>query len=80
MMKKIYLLIVISLQLISQNIIGQSVGDTILVPVLDYTISSRNVVANFPNNSNLSFEKVIMRYAMRCKNAHGISHNYFFKR
>ena len=68
-MKKIYLLIVISLQFISQNIIGQSVGDTIVVAVLDYTISSRNVVANFPTNSNLSFEKVIMRYAMRCKNA-----------
>ena len=67
-MKKIYLSLVLAFSLLSIGSQGQSIGDTIVVPVLDYSNASRNVVANFPNNSSLSFEKVIMRYAMRCKN------------
>lgn len=35
---------------------------------MNYQTASRDVVANFPTNTSLSFEKVIMRYAMRCKN------------
>ncbi|MBL4710871.1 MAG: T9SS type A sorting domain-containing protein [Flavobacteriales bacterium] len=54
--------------LFSSTIFSQSTGDTIIVNVLNYQSSSRDVVANFPTNSNLSFERVIMRYAMRCKN------------
>ena len=50
------------------NIKAQSIGDTVVVQVLDYQNSSRNIIANFPTNGNISYEKVIMRYAMRCKN------------
>ena len=67
-MKKIYLVLIITSLFFSKEFQAQSIGDTIVVSVLDYSNSSRNVVANFPSNSNLSFEKVIMRYAMRCKN------------
>lgn len=67
-MKKIYFLLLLSIFLFSTNSNGQNIGDTIIVPVLDYSNPSRNVVANFPTNSALTFEKVIMRYAMRCKN------------
>ncbi|MFT6165385.1 MAG: hypothetical protein ACJASF_000064 [Vicingaceae bacterium] len=68
-MKSIYLVLILTFSLYSIKSQGQSIGDTIVVPVLDYSNASRNVVANFPTNPALSFEKVIMRYAMRCKNA-----------
>ena len=67
-MKRIYFLITFSLSLVISEVTAQSIGDTIVVPVLDYLNPSRSVVANFPTNPSLSYEKVIMRYAMRCKN------------
>jgi len=67
-MKKIYSALLLISLLFSNYTKSQSFGDTIVVSVLDYSNASRNVVANFPSNSTLSFEKVIMRYAMRCKN------------
>ncbi|MFT4755931.1 MAG: hypothetical protein ACI91R_000568, partial [Vicingaceae bacterium] len=66
-MKRIYFLIAFSLSLFTSEVTAQSIGDTIVVPVLDYLNPSRSVVANFPTNPSLSYEKVIMRYAMRCK-------------
>ena len=67
-MKRIYFLIAFSFSLFTPEVTAQSIGDTIVVPVLDYLNPSRSVVANFPTNPSVSYEKVIMRYAMRCKN------------
>jgi hypothetical protein len=52
------------------NIVNaQSVGDTIVVQAIDYSNSSRDLMVNFPASSSVTYEKVVMRYAMRCKNA-----------
>ncbi len=48
---------------------SQSTGDTIVVKVLDYQKTTRDTMAHFPTDTALRFEKVIMRYAMRCKDA-----------
>jgi hypothetical protein len=50
-------------------VFAQNPGDTIVVNVLNYSSGTRDTTAIFPNNSAISFEKVIMRYAMRCKGA-----------
>ena len=64
-MKPIYLILLIScLPFISK---AQNTGDTIVVNALNYQSISRDTMVAFPNNPNLSFERVIMRYAMRCK-------------
>ena len=64
-MKSIYLILLIScLPYISK---AQNTGDTIVVNALNYQSISRDTMVAFPNNPNLSFERVIMRYAMRCK-------------
>ncbi len=47
---------------------GQSVGDTIVVSTLNYGSTVRDTVVQFPTDTNLTFEKVIMLYSMRCKN------------
>ncbi len=48
--------------------LGQQAGDTIVVSAFNYGSSSRDTVLSFPDNT-LSFEKIILRYNMRCKNA-----------
>lgn len=55
------------LTLFSLTAFSQSPGDTIKVTALNYSSISRDTIVAFPNNPNLSFERVIMRYAMRCK-------------
>ncbi len=47
---------------------AQQVGDTIMVPVFNYESTSRDTLIQFPDG-NLSFEKIILRYNMRCKGA-----------
>lgn len=54
--------------LINMSAYSQNTGDTIIVKALDYSSVSRDTMVNFPTNPNLRFERVIMRYAMRCKN------------
>ena len=44
-----------------------AVGDTIIVKTFKYGSTSRDTMINFPNNSQ-TFEKIIMKYNMRCKN------------
>jgi hypothetical protein len=44
-----------------------AVGDTIIIKTFKYGSSSRDTLINFPNNSQ-TFEKIIMKYNMRCKN------------
>ncbi|MCK5857480.1 MAG: T9SS type A sorting domain-containing protein [Bacteroidales bacterium] len=46
---------------------AQSPGDTIIVSSLNYSSSTRDTIVNFPNNTALSFEKVLMYYNIRCK-------------
>ncbi len=47
---------------------SQSIGDTIKVKTFHYGSNTRDTLIAFPNN-NLSYEKIIMKYNMRCKNA-----------
>lgn len=47
---------------------SQNPGDTIFVKGFKYGSNTRDSVLNFPT-ANLTFEKIIMKYNMRCKNA-----------
>lgn len=51
------------------NANAQSPGDTIAVQSWKYTSTNRDTVVSFPSTPGLNFERVIMRYAMRCKGA-----------
>jgi hypothetical protein len=68
-MKKILLLIAIVL--FTTNLQAQNIGDTIVVNSFNYTqtygVGIRDTVISFPNQPNLSFEKILMTYNMRCK-------------
>lgn len=46
---------------------SQNPGDTIKVSAFKYGSTTRDTLINFPGN-NLSFEKIILKYNMRCKN------------
>ncbi|UOK43893.1 MULTISPECIES: T9SS type A sorting domain-containing protein [Flavobacterium] len=66
-MKKLLLL---SFVLIQVNLMSaQSVGDTIRVQGFTRNSTSRDKLISFPNNPNLTFEKIILKYNLRCKNA-----------
>ncbi len=59
------------LAIMTVSLCAQSVGDTIVVPTFNYSQTSgsgiRDTIIDFPDNSNQTFEKVIMLYNMRCK-------------
>lgn len=55
--------------LLAACVLAQNPGDTIVVKGFKYGSSTRDTVLNFPNNPSLSFEKIILKYNMRCKNA-----------
>ncbi len=46
---------------------AQNPGDTIFIKAWKYGSTNRDTLINFPNNS-LTFEKIILKYNMRCKN------------
>ncbi len=46
---------------------AQNIGDTIRVKTFHYGTNNRDTIANFPDG-NLEYEKIVLRYAMRCKN------------
>ena len=57
---------------------AQSTGDTLVVKTFNYTQTYgvnqwspgiRDTMINFPNDPNVSYEKILMLYNMRCKNA-----------
>ncbi len=48
---------------------AQAIGDTIKVQAFKYSSSSRDSTIIFPNLPNVKYEKILMRYAMRCKGA-----------
>ena len=68
-------LITLFLVLISVIILAQSPGDTIIVETFNYTQTHgkpwdgtiRDTMIDFPNDPDISFEKIIMLYNMRCK-------------
>lgn len=65
-MKKIILLCTLCLLVITGN--AQVPGDTIVIKAFKYGSTTRDTVINFPNTS-LTYEKIILKYNMRCKNA-----------
>lgn len=48
---------------------AQSVGDTIVVKSLNYQSGTRDTMVSFPDNPAFRYEKILMQYSMRCKNA-----------
>lgn len=48
-------------------LLSQSQGDTLFVNVWNYNSTTRDTTVQFPDFDNLSFEKVILKYSMRCK-------------
>jgi len=65
-MRKLYSLITAILILSPAFINAQAPGDTIHVQSWQYSSNNRDTTVNFPSPS-IGYEKVIMRYAMRCK-------------
>ena len=63
---KNYLYLILIL-ICSFQITAQNPGDTIVVQTFDYSSNTRDTIAYFPDNPNLSFEKIILSYNMRCK-------------
>lgn len=55
------------LTLLSLQSFAQNTGDTIVVKTFKYGSASRDTAIQFPNNST-TYEKIIMKYNMRCKN------------
>ncbi len=56
------------LMLFAQAILAQQPGDTIRVKTFNYKSKVRDTLVQFPS-TNLSYEKIIMKYNMRCKDA-----------
>ncbi|UOK43894.1 MULTISPECIES: T9SS type A sorting domain-containing protein [Flavobacterium] len=66
-MRKLLLLFFV---LIQANLMSaQSVGDTIRVRGFNHNSISRDTLIGFPNNPSLTFEKIILKYNLRCRNA-----------
>ncbi len=64
-MKKIFTLLVCIFTLTS--ISAQEIGDTLKVKVFDFNSSTRDTVINFPTvGPDITFEKIILKYTMRC--------------
>ena len=63
--KLLFLVLLFSISFVS----AQSVGDTIRVQTFNYNSTTRDTLISFPNNPSLTFEKIILKYNMRCKNA-----------
>ena len=62
-----YLLIISVLLFSGLYASAQNPGDTIKVRTFHYGSNNRDTVAVFPSG-NLTYEKIIMKYSMRCKN------------
>lgn len=64
-MKKTLLITV--LIFISNFGFSQNVGDTIKIRGFNYNSITRDTMISFPNNPSLTFEKILLKYSMRCK-------------
>jgi len=63
-MKKITLLLFFFNTIVFQ---AQTIGDTIKVKAFNYNSLTRDTLVAFPNNSSTTYEKVLLKYSMRCK-------------
>lgn len=66
-MKKLHLLLFLIVLVFTT--MAQSPGDTVVVQAWDYNSSNRDTVIDFSAINGLGIERVILRYAMRCKGA-----------
>ena len=64
-MKKSLLFLLFSLTV--QFLSAQNNGDTILVESYTFDNDARDIMVQFPDDPNLTYEKIILRYTMRCK-------------
>lgn len=64
-MNKLISLVIILLA-VSSSVLAQ---DTILVQTFTYDSTSRRAMFDFPSDPNLTFEKILMEYSMRCHDA-----------
>jgi len=64
---KIAIAFLFSLALMTGKMKAQNPGDTIRVKTFHYATNTRDTLAYFPSG-NLTFEKIILRYNLRCKN------------
>ncbi len=63
------------LSMLSIALFAQSVGDTVIIPTYNYTQThgwpwcgfSRDTMIDFPDDTEVTYEKIIMAYNMRCK-------------
>ncbi|GAB5465224.1 MAG: hypothetical protein Kapaf2KO_06600 [Candidatus Kapaibacteriales bacterium] len=60
-----FLLLLFS-SLITLSLYSQEAGDSINVKVWTFDSQNRDTVVSFPSNPGLTFEKIIMKYTMRC--------------
>ncbi len=67
-LKLIFATLLFAIYFLPATLFSQKNGDTIFVKAWHYGTNNRDTVVTFPSK-NLNFEKVIMRYSMRCKNA-----------
>ena len=77
-MKKIALTIML-ICAVNSFLYSQSVGDTIVIETFNYNSATRDTVIDFSVLPNVSFEKILMKYNMRCKDGNvstGSNTNY----
>jgi hypothetical protein len=60
-------IVMVFLMMTSLCALSQNTGDTIFVKAFKYGSANRDTLINFPNSS-FTFEKIILKYNMRCKN------------
>lgn len=53
---------------ITSTAFSQNPGDTIIINTLDYNSTTRDTVVDFSSLPNVTYEKILMKYNMRCKN------------
>lgn len=63
-MKKAFFILLV---LVATRAVSQMTGDTIVVKTFKYGSATRDTAIQFPTGST-TYEKIIMRYNMRCKN------------
>ena len=61
------LIIAIFLLVSAVSVKAQAVGDTIKIKTFTYDSGSRQMLVDFPDTPNQSFEKILLKYSMRCK-------------
>lgn len=66
-LKNIFILSLLTSTFLTNKLVAQNPGDTIRVKTFHYGTNNRDTIAHFPTG-NTSFEKIILRYNLRCKN------------